>query len=328
MKPKLLISLLLGLIFLAGQVWAQDRVVTGTVTDDEGATLPGVTVVLKGTSTGTVTDIDGIYKVSVPGNDAILVFSFVGFTTQEVTVGAQSNMDIGLLTDVSQLEEIVVTGSAVGKSRKTLSFAVGVIDETAMTRVPAPNLSSGLQGKVAGLRVNGIGGQPGTGAFFQIRSATSISNGQRPLVIVDGVFMNGSTLADINAEDVERVEVLKGSAGASLYGSQAANGVIQIFTRRGKGLDVGDTKITYRGEWGFSKEANRYDINNFTNRTVLNPGDVGHDPNDPNPQFSNRTLGVATTEIPNLQDYQEKWLFRKGFFQTNYIAVQGRAAQT
>ena len=96
---------------------------------------------------------------------------------------------------------------------------------------------------------------------------------------------------------------------------------------------MGDTKITYRGEWGFSQEAGRYDINNFTNRPVIFDGvnvldPANYDPTDPNPQFGNRTLGVATTEIPNLQDYQEKWLSQNGFFQTNYIAVQGRAAQT
>lgn len=329
MKAILRLTMAFGLVFAFTLAWAQDRTVSGTVSSGEdGQVLVGVNVILKGTTTGTITDIDGNYNVSVPSDGGTLVFSFIGFTTQEIPIGASSTVDVVMLSDATQLGEIVVTGSAVGKSKETLSFSVGTIDENLIGTVPAPNLSSGLQGKVAGLRVNNIGGQPGEGAFFQVRSATSISNGQQPLVIVDGIFMNQSTLADLNAEDIERVEVLKGSAGASLYGSQAANGVIQIFTKRGKGLDVGDTKITYRGEWGWSEEANRYGVNNFTNRDILQPGDPNYDPDDPNPQFGPRQLGPVDKPIPNLQDYQEDWLFRKGFFMSNYVAIQGRSDKT
>lgn len=328
MKPKLLFSATILFAFTIYQLQAQSTV-SGQVTsaEDRGG-LPGVNVVIKGTTTGAVTDPDGFYKLTLPSDEATLVFSFIGFTSQEIAVGARTSIDVILVADVSQLEEIVVTGSAVGKSKKTLSFAVGSINKELIGTVPAPNLSSGLQGKVAGLRVNGVGGQPGQGAFFQIRSATSISNGQQPLVIVDGIYMSPSTLADISAEDIERVEILKGSAGASLYGSQAANGVIQIFTKRGKGLETGETQITYRGEFGFSREANRYDVNNFTNRPILGSGDDNFDPDDPNPQFGSRTLGVPSTLIPNTQDYQEQWLFRDGFFMTNSLSLQGRNDKT
>lgn len=327
MRLKLQLTLILFLSVFT--IMAQERTVSGQVTAaDDGVGLPGVNVLIKGTTTGAVTDIDGNYKLTTPSGDVTLVYSFVGFTNQEIPLEGRSVLDVILSADVSQLEEIVVTGSAVGKSKKTLSFSVGSISEDLITTVPPPTLGSGLQGKVAGLRVNQVGGQPGQGAFFQIRSATSIANGQAPLIILDGVFVGGTTLADINPEDIERIEVLKGSAGASLYGSQAANGVIQIFTKRGKNLDIGTTTVTYRGEFGFAEEAGRYDVNNFTNRAILGPGDDGYDPADPNPQFGPATLDVETTPIPNLQDYQEDWLFRKGFFMTNYVAVQGRSETT
>lgn len=322
MKQKFFTTLLFVVTLAASVLTAQNTTVRGVVTSsDEGETLLGVTILVKGTANGTVTDFDGTYSLEAP-SDGTLIFSFTGFASQEIALSGQTTLDVTLAPDVAQLEEIIVTGSAVGKSKKTLSFSVGRIDENLMTTVPAPNLGSGLQGKVAGLRVNQVSGQPGQGAFFQIRSANSLANGQQPLIIVDGVYLNGSTLADINAEDIERVEVLKGSAGASLYGSQAANGVIQIFTRRGKGLKVGDTKVTFRGEVGFSENINKIDINTKTNLTVV-------DPNGPQP-----TLGVPSddnihnTDLPNLHDYQDEVLFRTGTFYSTYLAIQGRAQKT
>ncbi|MEM7298882.1 MAG: TonB-dependent receptor plug domain-containing protein, partial [Bacteroidota bacterium] len=246
------------------------------------------------------------------------VFSYVGFEPQEVSVGSRTTIDI-TLGGATELQEVVVTGSAVGKSRKTLSFSVGKIDEELLSEVPAATLGNGLQGKVAGLRVNNVSGQPGAGTFFQIRSANSIANGQQPLIIVDGVFLNGSTLADINSEDVESIEVLKGSAAASLYGSQAANGVIQIFTKRGKGVGLGQTQVTYRGEFGFAEEVNRYDINNFTERDVNPDGTLSAGPS---------ANGIHDTPLPNLQDYQEQHLFRRGSFSSNFIGIQGRSETT
>ena len=287
---------------------------------DNGEPLIGVTIQVKGAPDGTATDLDGTYQINAP-EDGTLVFSYTGFTTQEVKIAGQTTINVSMGADIAQLEEIVVTGTAAGQSKKTLSFSVGSIDEEMISEVPAANLGSGLQGKVAGLRVNQVSGQPGQGTFFQIRSANSIANGQQPLIIVDGVFLNGSTLADINPEDIEKVEVLKGSAGASLYGSQAANGVIQIFTKRGRDLTVGETKVIYRGEIGFSEEINRYDINTFTNLEVL-------DPNGPQPSLGNIASDFDDIPLPNLQDYQEDILFRQGLFQSNYVAVQGKSSTT
>lgn len=323
MDRRLLLSFLFLCFVGMGTLLSQALTVRGQVTAaDNGETLIGVNILVKGSSSGTVTDIDGNYELSVPSSDAVLIISYTGFATVEVPVAGQSSLNIALKADVAQLEEIVVTGTAAGQSKKTLSFSVGRIGEDLINTVPAPNVGSGLQGKIAGLRVNQVSGQPGQGAFFQIRSANALANGQQPLIIVDGIYLNGSTLADINPEDIERVEVLKGSAGAALYGSQAANGVIQIFTKRGKGMNVGETKITYRGEVGYAETINRIDINNFTNLEVL-------DPNGPQPTLGNPTAdNIHNTPLPNLQDYQEDVLFQRGLFHSNYLAIQGRSAKT
>lgn len=309
---------------LQGQIIVKGKVLSAT----DRSPLEGVNIVLKGTKSGTTTNESGEYAIEVRQNffstyaSDTLVFSYTGFQAQSVSVNGRLVLDILLQPEVSPLAEIIVTGTAVGRSAKTMSYAVGKIKGIQLSEVPSANVGSGLQGKIAGLRVNQTGGQPGQGAFFQIRSANSIANGQQPLIIVDGIFLNGSTLADLNAEDIEKVEVLKGSAGTSLYGSQAANGVIQIFTKRGRSLVAGETRVIYRGEFGVSQESKRYDINNFTNREILNP-------NGPQPLLGNPTAeNTFVTPLPNLQDYQESVLFQTGAFQTNYLAIEGKSDRT
>lgn len=320
--------ILLAFLFLSTLLSAQEMIVKGRVYNAETREpLPGVSIVLKGTKTGIATDDIGAYKIEVRQNfystylSDTLLFSYTGFQPQEMAVNGQSSINILLQPMASNIEEVVITGNAVGRSPKNMSYAVGKIDDKMLAQVPSPNIGSGLQGKVPGLRVNQVSGQPGQGTFFQIRSANSIANGQQPLIIVDGIFLNG-TLADLNAEDIERVEILKGSAGTSLYGSQAANGVIQIFTKRGKKLNVGETRVIYRGEMGVSQVTNPYNLNNFTNREIIKS-------EGPQPVLGNVTDSeIFDTELPNLQNYQEDLLFRSGVFQSNYLAVEGKSSQT
>lgn len=320
--------ILLVLLLFSTSLSAQEMTVRGRVYNAETREpLSGVNIVLKGTKTGIATDDIGAYKIEVRQNfystylSDTLLFSYTGFKPQEIAVNAQSTINILLQPIASAIEEVVIIGNAVGRSPKNMSFSVGKIDTELLAQVPSPNIGSGLQGKVPGLVVNQVSGQPGQGAFFQVRSANSLANGQQPLIIVDGIFLNG-TLADLNAEDIERVEILKGSAGTSLYGSQAANGVIQIFTRRGRKLPAGKTRITYRGEIGFSEIARTYPINEQTNREIIKS-------EGPQPVLGNATESeVFATPLPNLQDYQSDVLFRAGAFQSNYLAVEGRSSQT
>jgi TonB-linked SusC/RagA family outer membrane protein len=331
MTKKLLLVLCL-LLPAVGILYGQESKVWGKVatsTDEEP--LFGVNVRLKGSERGAVTGRNGSYEIEVPpqgvqfyapGPPPTLIFSHTGYKTVEVPIEGASVINISMVPEVAQVQEIVVTGTAAGMSRKTLPYAAGKIDGELITTVPSPNLGAGLQGKVAGLRVSRISGQPGQGVFFQIRSANSIANGQHPLILLDGAFLNPTNLADINPEDIEKIEVLKGSAGASLYGSQAANGVIQIFTRTGSLLEVGQTKVSYRGEVGYSDEINRYDINEFTNREILNP-------DGPQPVLGDPTGDeVHNTPLPNFQDYQDKILFQEGQFNSHYLSVEGKSERS
>ena len=192
-----------------------------------------------------------------------------------------------------------------------------------MALLPPPYLSGSLQAKIAGLSTSRPGGQPGQIAFFQLRSATSLANGQQPLLIVDGAYMSSNeALASLTPDDVEKIEVLKGAVAASYYGSQGANGVIQVFTRNGRGIKVGDTRVIYRGELGYSEIPDAYPLNTSTNREIL-------DPKGPQPVLGDLTTDqVYDTSLPNLSDYQQDILFNKGTFQSNYLAVEGRAEST
>lgn len=324
-----LLSLVFLMLGMTGFLFSQDITVTGRVISAEnGEPLAGANVVVKRTGAGTVTNASGDYEIKVQQNffssltGDTLIFSFTGFRTMIQAVNGLTRVNAILVPEAFGLEEVVITGTAAGRSQKTMSYSVGHIDAAQLKMVPAPNVGSGLQGKIPGLRVNQVGGQPGQGVYFQVRSANAIANGQQPMIIVDGIFLSGASLADLNPEDIDRVEVLKGSAGTSFYGSQAANGVIQIFTKRGKDLAVGATQVIYRGEIGYSEVADPYPINEFTNREVLSP-------NGPQPFLGNVTADqLFDTPLPNLHNYQEEFLFRKGAFQSNSLTVQGKTQQT
>lgn len=232
---------------------AQTKQISGTVTSTEdGLGLPGVSVVVKGTTIGVISDIDGVYELTVPEDAQTLVFSFVGMKSQEMDIGSQTTIDIALEPDVFGLEEVVVTGVSTGTPTKKLGFSVGKVNEQTIQEVPAVDAANALRGKVAGVRIVKPSGNPSANTQIRLRGSTSISGGQSPLIIVDGMITSGN-LNDINMEDVKSIEVIKGSAGASLYGSLAGNGVIQIITKRG-GTAVGakDTRITIKNEYGQS----------------------------------------------------------------------------
>ncbi|UCS95773.1 TonB-dependent receptor [Echinicola marina] len=201
--------------------------VSGTVTAKDGQPIPGVTVVEQGTVNGTVTDLDGKYSISVE-EGANLVFSFVGYLSQTVTVSNQSTLNIVLEDDVSDLEEVVVVGYGTQK-KGNLTGAVGMTDGAVLQERPITNITDGLQGVVPGLNIIPSNGTPGSGASINIRGATSI-NGGSPLVLVDGAQMD---INNINPQDIESVTVLKDAASAAIYGARAAFGVILITTKKG-----------------------------------------------------------------------------------------------
>ncbi len=208
---------------------AQDSV-SGRVTDNNNEGLPGVNVLVKGTTAGTVTDIDGKYTISVPGTDAILIFSSIGYTAREVPLNGRSTVDIVLEEDIQSLDEVVVVGYGT-QEKVNLTGAVGMTDGDVLENRPIANVGEGLQGVIPNLNVNIRNGDPSEPADFNIRGMESI-NGGAPLVLVDGVPMD---INRINPNDIESVSVLKDAAAAAVYGSRAAYGVILVTTKKGGG---------------------------------------------------------------------------------------------
>ena len=332
MKNSLRFLFFIAAILSFGLINGQGSVLKGTVrSSDDGETLNGVRVQLKGTSEYAVTNLIGEYELKLPSvadvfftpksPPPVLIFSLDGFEPVEIQPGGKTLMDIEL-KPIQAPDFMIESGTAAGLESKNMCFSVAQVSALPRPRPPAPYFGLDLQARIPGLRVQQPGGQPGQAAYFQIRSANALANGQQPLVIMDGIYLNGTSLADLNPDDIEKVEILKGSAGSSLYGSRAANGVIEIFTKRGNKLEVGDTKVTYRGEAGFSKAINRYPVNEFTNREII-------DPDGPQPVLGNtHETGIFDIPLPNLQDYQEDILFRRGAFQEHFLGVQAHSGAT
>lgn len=240
---------MLVMTLLAPPVLAQDRKVMGKVTDSEtGATMPGVTVLVKGTKVGSTTDADGKYSISAPAGSS-LVFSFVGYLAQTVDIGTRTSVDLILAPDASLLDEVIVTGYTSEK-KKDIIGSVSVVNTKTMVAQPNSNLSSMLQGRAAGVVVSGTGA-PGSASKVRIRGFVSFGNND-PLYVIDGVPTDNAN--SLNPQDVESVQVLKDPASASIYGSRAANGVIVVTTKQGTS---GKTEISYDGYYGSQKIPDR-----------------------------------------------------------------------
>ncbi|HEU5147410.1 MAG TPA: SusC/RagA family TonB-linked outer membrane protein, partial [Chryseosolibacter sp.] len=218
--------------------------VNGRVTQDNGEPLPGVNVLIKGTSIGTTTDADGKYALEVPDAESVLVFSFIGYVSQEIVVGTQSVIDIILSPDVQALEEVVVIGYGTVK-KSDLTGAVGSVNSEAITRTNPVQAARALQGQVAGVNVNKINSRPGSDYTIDIRGVHSINYSSEPLVVIDGVM--GGRLSSLNPSDIETIDVLKDASATAIYGARGANGVIIVTTKKGKSEK---TRVTYDGYVG------------------------------------------------------------------------------
>ncbi|MCS7027483.1 MAG: SusC/RagA family TonB-linked outer membrane protein [Bacteroidia bacterium] len=310
-----------------GQLYAQERTITGKITDAEGNGLPGITVLVKGTSKGTASNADGSYSITVSSNDAVLIFSGVGYVRQEIAVGSQSVIDVQLVADEKMLGEVVVTGVAEGTSTKKLGFSIAKIGEKTLKEVPAIDPANAIRGKVAGAQIVQGTGIPGTAPNIRLRGATNIQGTSNPLIIVDGVITApGTTLADINMNDVESIEIVKGAAGASLYGSQAANGVIQIITKRGAEME-GQTRVTVRSEVGFTNLQRKFPLAKH-HHYQLNP-DGSFKLQDPNNLGSRieEADGIADNPYPVNYDQQAQ-VFKSRLFYNNYVSVASTSRNT
>ena len=238
------------------QTFAQGFTVTGTLTDETGAALPGVTVVVKGTAQGTTTNADGRYSINVPDDDAVLVFAFLGYTTQEILVGNQRIIDVEMHEGASNIEELVVVGYGTLR-RSDIAGAVTSVSAEDMQRRNPVNIEQGLQGAAAGVLVIRNSGDPSGDATVRIRGVATLSDGGgQPLYVVDGIQV-GSNANFVNPNDIESIEVLKDASSTAIYGARGANGVILITTKRG---DAGRTRLSASAYWGVSQFTGKLDI--------------------------------------------------------------------
>jgi TonB-linked SusC/RagA family outer membrane protein len=230
MRKKLLWSLLASCLFF-GTAMAQNPTVNGRVTDEKGDPISGASVQVKGTRTGTTVNTDGTFTLKA-ANGASLVISALGYESK--TVAAAANVTVKLATDVKALSEVVVTGSGVATSRKKLGISTESITSAKLPIVPAASIDQALIGKIPGAQISSVSGNPGDQVNIVLRGINTVQGGTRPLVLLDGVEVPFTSLTTIDLTQVDRVEVVQGAASASLYGAQGANGVIQIFTKKGQ----------------------------------------------------------------------------------------------
>jgi len=252
-----MILLLLISGFSIAPIQAQDvQQVRGKVTSAQGP-LPGVSVIVKGTTAGTTTDANGMYSLTVPGNSTVLVFSFVGFVTEEVAVAGQTSIDVMLIEDISTLSEVVVVGYGT-ESKKNLSSAVVNVKPDDLNRGAITDVGQLLQGKVPGLNIT-ASGDPNKPAAVILRGASTINSSQGPFYVIDGIL--GADIATVAPDDIASIDVLKDAAATAIYGNRAANGVIMVTTRRGK---KGETQVSYSTYIGTEKVSNQLEMMDAT----------------------------------------------------------------
>ena len=291
--------------------FAQERTISGIVTSEsDGEAIPGVSVVVKGTTVGTMTDVNGKYSIIVKQDAKMLIFSYIGMETKEVEIGLENTVNVALKTEATGIDEVVVTAMGIKKEKKSLGYAVENVGHEELTEGNQTNIVNALQGKVAGVSITNSGGAPGASSVIMIRGGNSLSGDNQPLFVVDGIPIDNSTVAgelvansnrglDLNSEDIESVSILKGPAAAALYGIKAANGAVIITTKTGK---AGEAKISYNGSFSVDNIVGVPDMQTIYGQGTINRHNMSYITT-----FSWDTLRLADT-VPiyhNLQDFYQ-----------------------
>lgn len=292
------------------EVQQQTTRVSGVVKDNNGEPLPGVNVVVKGTTNGVITDMDGKFQLDAP-QGATLVITYIGYVKQEVKA-AGGELKIKLAEDSQTLSEVIVTGVAAGTPKQKLGFSIEKVSAEKLLKVPATDAASALQGKIAGVRITKTSGAPGSESDIQLRGVKTIFGSSNPLFIVDGILTENG-LSDVNAEDIESIEVLKGAAASSLYGSRAANGVVSIITKRGTGMQGGKVQVDFRTEYGKNFLGYVPGRSKATNRQIKD-SNVIFGVTDPDQVYDN--------PYPQTYDQIDQF-FNPGNYFTTHLALKG-----
>ncbi|UZR93116.1 SusC/RagA family TonB-linked outer membrane protein [Chondrinema litorale] len=349
------ITVLLLSILCSFTVYAQDKTVTGKViSGTDQMPLPGVSVLVKGTSSGTVTNIDGEYTITVPEASNILVYSYIGFKSVEMEIGDQSAIDLTMDEDAQQLSEVVVTAFGIEREKKALGYAVQGVDAKAIQNAPSPNVVNSLSGRVSGMQVTSAG-TPGGSPEFVIRGFSSVAGNNQPLIVIDGVPMQqtsnatsgersdnqqyGGGLSEIDPNNIADISVLKGPNAAALYGSRAANGVILIKTKNGSGtkgigVEINSTttferpavKPNFQNTYGGGNGYRTWYADGFSGTVDGFKGTAGTDESWGSPMDGREVrqwwTGTETAPlVPNPDNWEEYW--ETGHTFNNSIAISG-----
>ncbi len=287
----------------------QQKKISGKVTDESGEPLPGVTVVIKGTTQGTVTDIDGNYSISNILDGATLQFSFVGMQTQDILVGNQTTLNVEMVVDAIGIEEVVAIGYGTMK-KSDLTGSIASISSEQIIQGPATSASRAIQGKAAGVRVTQKSGRPGDEVIIRVRGGNSLSGGNDPLYVVDGLPVD-ELGADFNPEDIASMEILKDASATAIYGSRGSNGVVLITTKRGK---IGKGTINYHGYVGIQTLRKKIDLLDKTDYVAMQN------------EIANKEGGIplSPSEIAALPDNDWQDLaYRNAIMQSHQLTASG-----
>ncbi|MDX1326982.1 MAG: carboxypeptidase-like regulatory domain-containing protein, partial [Arenibacter sp.] len=337
-KSCIVLFFLIAPVLVVGQ-----DVVSGTITDaDQGGPLPGVNVVVKGTATGTTSDFDGNYELRVNSFPATLVFSFIGYATKELEVSGPSTLNVQLDETATGLEEVVVTGLATSVKRSNAANAVASVSADELTgRTPPQTLDGALAGKFTGAQITAASGAPGGGMSVKLRGVTSINGQGQPLYIIDGVYVNNNSIfagglnevsnaagggasstdsqdnasnriADINPDDIQNIEILKGASASAIYGSRAAAGVIIITTKKGKS---GKTKVNVSQAVGWNKAVNLLGQRDWDAALAESV-------------FGEGALYTAAESAGRLRDYEKEIYGENGFITNTNLSISGGGEKT
>ncbi|HVE60177.1 MAG TPA: TonB-dependent receptor [Chitinophagaceae bacterium] len=321
---KIRIFYLLFTMFSFIAAWSQGKIVTGRITGQNGEALPGVTVTVKGTGNATSTSSEGRYSISVPGDNAVLVFSYVGNKTQEITVGDKTSVDVLLQEETSTLNDVVVVGYTTQR-RRDVTGSISSVGANQLKTVPLSSAAEALTGRLAGVQVTTTEGAPGADVVIRVRGGGSITQDNAPIYIVDGIQVENA-LSVISPQDIASVDVLKDASTTAIYGARGANGVVIITTKSGR---VGKTQVTYNGSIGFREIYKKMD--------VLNPYDFVTWQYERariyNDTSFNRTYGTTWDTLQNYKniefvDWQEEVFGRKAGYQNHNVALSGGSQNT
>jgi TonB-linked SusC/RagA family outer membrane protein len=296
------------------------KVITGKVTDENGSALPGVTVTLKGTTTVVGTDNNGAFRIEVPNDQAVLVFSFVGYASKEVSVSGKSVINVSLRSDSKSLNEVVVVGYGTQK-RANVTGAVSSVSGKTISALPVGGVDQALQGRVAGLTVTN-NGSPGTAPIVQIRGVSSVGYGSDPLYIIDGF---PGSIGSLDPRDIQSVDVLKDASAAAIYGSRATNGVIIITTKKGSS---GKVVLSFDSYAGFQEVTKKYDLLNTSQylqyeRALNGAAGIGIPPRLQQANFNQPIYaGSSQTFAQTNTDWQDAY-FKKGVVQQHAVSLSG-----